>query len=291
MSPILDTAGNLLGSASIARDVSERKWAEEILIRRTEQLDQANAELASSNKELEDFAYIASRDLKEPLQGLHNYSTFLLEDYGEVLDDEGRTKLATLVRLTQRMEALIDSLLYYSRVGRVDLAIGEADLNEIVAGVVESLGISLQEAGVEVRIPAPLPTIRCDKARAGEIYRNLISNAMKYHDKPQKWIEIGYLEGQNQGDGETIDSQPKLDGQRSRVLYVRHNGIGIPAKHHEAIFRIFKRLHARDKYGGGTGAGLTIVKKIVERHGGNIWLESFLGEGTTFYFTLDKKGP
>lgn len=283
MSPILDTVGNLLGSASIARDVSERKWAEEILIRRTEELDQANAELARSNMELEDFAYIASHDLKEPLRGLHNYSTFLLEDYGDVLDDEGRTKLATLVRLTQRMEVLIDSLLYYSRVGRVDLAIGEADLNKIVAGVVESLGISLQEAGVEVRIPAPLPTMRCDKARVGEIYRNLISNAMKYHDKPQKWIEIGCLEGQ--------EPHPKPGDQSPRVFYVRDNGLGIPAKHHKAIFRIFKRLHARDKYGGGTGAGLTIVKKIVERHGGRIWLESILGEGTTFYFTLEKKGP
>jgi len=283
MSPIRDTAGNLLGSASIARDVSERKWAEEILIRQTEELDQANTELARSNKELEDFAYIASHDLKEPLRGLHNYSTFLLEDYADVLDDEGRTKLATLVRLTQRMEALIDSLLYYSRVGRVDLAIGEADLNKIVGEVVDSVGISLQEAGVEVRIPAPLPTIHCDKARVGEIYRNLISNAMKYHDKPQKWIEIGWLKGQ--------EPHPKPGGLSPRVFYVRDNGIGIPAKHHEAIFRIFKRLHARDKYGGGTGAGLTIVKKIVERHGGRIWLESILGEGTTFFFTLEKKGP
>lgn len=237
---------------------------------RTVELSEANAELRQSNRDLDDFAYIASHDLKEPLRGIHNYSMFLLEDYGDKLDADGKAKLETLMRLTRRMEVLIDSLLQFSRLGRVDLAIDDVDLNEILAEVLDNLDINLKEEKVEVAVPRPLPTVRCDRVRVGEIFHNLIVNGVKYNDKPRKRIEVGYLD----------DDPP--------VFYVRDNGIGIPEKHHDAIFRIFKRLHARDKFGGGTGAGLTIVKKIVERHNGRIWVESEPGEGTTFHFTLGK---
>ena len=235
------------------------------------ELEKRNEELHQSNKELDDFAYIASHDLKEPLRGIHNFSNFLIEDYSDKLDDEGRSKLETLMRLTRRMETLIDSLLHFSRLGRVDLAIDQVNLNEIVAEVADSLAITLKETGVELRVPEPLPTVLCDRARVGEIFYNLVVNSIRYNDKPERWVEIG-LTGR--------DWTP--------VFYVRDNGIGIPEKHHDAVFRIFKRLHGRDKFGGGTGAGLTIVKKIVERHHGKIWLESSPGEGTTFYFTLQE---
>jgi len=244
---------------------------------RTRELARRNEELYQSNKELDDFAYIASHDLKEPLRGIHNFSNFLLEDYAGKLDDEGRSKLETLMRLTRRMESLIDSLLHFSRLGRVDLAMDRVDLNEVVAEVVDSLAITLKEEGVEVRVPKPLPKVRADRARVGEIFSNLMVNAMKYNDKPQKWVEIGVA-----GNGAGRKGGPP-------VFYVRDNGIGIPEKHHDAVFRIFKRLHGREKFGGGTGAGLTIVKKIVERHHGRIWLESAAGEGTTFYFTLQEE--
>jgi signal transduction histidine kinase len=240
--------------------------AEEALVRQAQ-------ELSRSNAELDDFAYIASHDLKEPLRGIHNYSNFLLEDYEDKLDDDGRQKLETLVRLTQRMEALIEALLYYSRVGRLDLAIRDTELGLVVNEVLDSLRPLIHDAGVEVRIPQPLPHMRCDQARVGEIFRNLVTNAIKYNDKPEKWVEINYR----------TDGAP----QAPRVFYVRDNGIGIRENHLDSIFRIFKRLHGRDKYGGGTGAGLTIAKKIVERHGGRIWVESQVGEGTTFYFTLE----
>jgi light-regulated signal transduction histidine kinase (bacteriophytochrome) len=240
------------------------------------ELQERNAELLRSNQELDDFAYIASHDLKEPLRGIHNYATFLVEDYADKLDEEGRSKLETLKLLTQRMENFIDSLLEFSRVGRLDLALGQTDLNVILAEVLDSLHITLQERHVEARIPRPLPTVRCDRVRIGEVFRNLISNATKYNDKPEKWVEIGYTNGS--------DPQPLPP-----VFYVRDNGIGIRQKHFEAIFRIFKRLHARDNFGGGTGAGLTIVKKIVERHGGRVWIESTPGEGTTFFFTLGRE--
>lgn len=251
----------------LQQELGERRRAEGELAHR-------NEELRQSNQELDDFAYIASHDLKEPLRGIHNFSVFLLEDYADKLDDEGRSKLETLTRLSRRMEALIDSLLHFSRVGRVDLAIDRVDLNEIVAEVLDSVGINLRDSDIDVRIPRPLPTVRCDRARVGEIFYNLIVNAMKYNDKPEKWIEIGFRERDRAG--------------HPPVFYIRDNGIGIPEKHLDSIFRIFKRLHGRDKFGGGTGAGLTIVKKIVERHNGSIWVESKSGEGTTFYFTLEK---
>ena len=176
----------------IVRDISERKKAEEQLRFYAGELQDRNADLLRSNQELDDFAYIASHDLKEPLRGIHNYATFLLEDYADKLDDEGRAKLETLMRLTQRMETLLDSLLDFSRVGRVDFAIDETDLNEIVAEVLDSLAHQPQGARVEVRIPRPLPTVRGDRVRVGEMFRNLITNAMKYNDKPEKWIEIGW---------------------------------------------------------------------------------------------------
>lgn len=284
--------------AGLVRDITEhkqieaqlRRQIEEELRHRTQELLQANIELTRSNKELDDFAYIASHDLKEPLRGLNNYAVFLLEDYGNAFDDEGRAKLETLPRLALRMETLIDSLLHYSRVGRVDLAIGETNLGQIVAEVYESLAISLQEENIEVRIPTPLPTIRCDKARVGEVFRNLIINAMKYNDKPQKWIEIGVVDaddGRANGINNGGSEPPALAPQ---VFYVCDNGIGIREKHLEAVFRLFKRLHGRDKYQGGTGAGLTIVKKIIERHEGRIWIDSTPGEGSTFYFTLEREG-
>lgn len=237
---------------------------------RTRELRVANDELQQTNRELDDFAYIASHDLKEPLRGIHNYSMFLLEDYAGKLDADGRAKLETLMRLTRRMEVLIDSLLQYSRLGRVDLAMEEVDLNETVAEVLENLDVNLKSEQVEVITPRPLPRVRGDRVQLGEIFHNLIVNGVKYNESQRKRIEIGYRDGQ------------------PPVFYVRDNGIGIPDKHHDAIFRIFKRLHARDKYGGGTGAGLTIVKKIVERHNGRIRVESAPGEGTTFYFTLAK---
>jgi signal transduction histidine kinase len=253
-------------TVALRQELAERRRAER-------ELEERNVELHRSNQDLDDFAYIASHDLKEPLRGIHNFAAFLLEDYGERFDEEGRSKLETLTRLTRRMEVLIDSLLHFSRLGRVDLAIDDVDLNEVVAEVVDSLGINLQEGHVEIRAPRPLPVVRCDRVRVRELFHNLVINAMKYNDKAEKWIEIGSVQG----------------GGGSPALYVRDNGIGIQEKHFDSIFRIFKRLHGRDKFGGGTGAGLTIVKKIVERHNGRIWVESKYGEGTTVYFTLEKE--
>lgn len=268
----------------VAADITQQKLAENRIRVQAEQLEEQNRELARSNEELDDFAYIVSHDLKEPLRGISNYATFLLEDYADKLDDEGRKMLNTLPHLTKRLEAFIEDLLHYSRAGRTELGIEETNLKAVVDDVVESIQPVLDEAGVEIRFPADLPTIRCDVRRVGQVFYNLITNAAKYNDKPEKWVEIGSrLNGAS-----VANSAPGTAHHEAAEteFYVRDNGIGIADKHHNAVFKIFRRLHGRDQYGGGTGAGLTIARKIVEHHGGRIWLDSTPGEGTTFFFTL-----
>jgi two-component system, chemotaxis family, sensor kinase Cph1 len=156
------------------------------------------------------------------------------------------------------------------------------DLNEVVENVLDVIKISQPEP-VDFRIPRPLPTVQCDRTQFCELFTNLISNAIKYNIKQEKWIEIGYLLPQEieQQMPEALNLSPD-----QTVFFVTDNGIGIRDKHLENIFKIFKRLHGAGQYGGGTGAGLTIAKKIIERHGGSIAVESIFGEGSTFYFTL-----
>jgi light-regulated signal transduction histidine kinase (bacteriophytochrome) len=245
----------------------------DIVLQRSEELLELNTELERSNVELDSFAYAASHDLKEPLRGIHNYVSLVLREESTHLEPGNRTRLDTVVRLTQRMESLINSLLHYAQVGRTELSLCETDLNEVLAQVLELLEPRIEEAQVEVRVPRPLPPARCDRVRLTEVFTNLITNGIKYNDKDTKWVEIGATSTPGGG----------------TVYSVRDNGIGIKPEYTDAIFRIFKRLHGRDKYGGGTGTGLTIVKRIIERHNGRIWLESQPGVGTTFFFTLGRE--
>lgn len=265
-----DTEGTIIGAIGIGLDVTTQKRIEDALRR--------------SNEELDEFAYITSHDLKEPLRGIHNYCKFLNEDYGDTIGEEGQKKLLRLQHLANHMNNLVESLHEFSRVGRIELAVRYSNLNHVLGDILDSLHLSLQENNVQIRIPHPLPTIRCDQVRIAEVFRNLITNAIKYNDKPEKWIEIGEADP----DELTVVRHMELNKElvRQRVFYVRDNGIGIDPKHWDEIFRIFKRLHGENKYGGGTGAGLTIVKKIIERHGGHIFLESEPRQGTTFYFTI-----
>ena len=295
--PLIGADGLIREWVATLTDIDDRKRQEAVLEEHARNMEELNAQLlasksaleqavdqlASSNRELDDFAYIASHDLKEPLRGIHNYAAFLLEDYADRVDNDGRQKLETLIRLSHRLNALIDALLNYSRLGRTELAIQPTNLNEVVDDVIDTVHVALNEKGVEIRMPRSLPTVDCDRVWVTELFRNLITNAMKYNDKPDPWIEIG---AQHDYDPDSEGSPPTDRDPQPIALYVRDNGIGIPPKHHQAVFRIFKRLHGRDEYGGGSGAGLTIVQKIVARHGGRIWLESRTGHGTTFYFTL-----
>jgi light-regulated signal transduction histidine kinase (bacteriophytochrome) len=258
----------------------------ELVVSRAEQLAILNSELARTNEELDAFAYVAGHDLKEPLRGIHKYAHQLLEEQA-VVDEEHRKKLDGLMRLTLRMDGLLDSLLQFSRVGRETLAFEEVDLNEVLAEAIEMVGSRTVDGRSEVTVPRLLPAVDCDRVRCREILVNLLSNALKYNDKLKKHVEIGYIgpdeEHPRPGCPENLDGHA--------IYYVRDNGIGIQPKHFTQVFKMFKRLHGRDEYGGGTGAGLTIVKRLVERHGGRIWVESTPGEGSTFYFTLAHGRP
>lgn len=264
-------SGQVTAAVGTVLDITELKKAELALIQKTRELERSNAEL-------EQFAHIASHDLKEPLRAIHHYSTFLLQDYENVVDETGKGRLQALIRLSKRMELLTNALLQYARLGLSDLALRKVNLDEVLDHVLETLRLRLEESGAVVRRPKALPVVKIDAAKVSEVFQNLISNAIKYNDKEQKLVEVGVITASGN------------DGPRY-TFYVRDNGIGIPKKHYETIFRIFKRLHAKEEWGGGAGAGMTIAKKIIESHGGRIWIESEEGVGSTFYFTLAKENP
>jgi light-regulated signal transduction histidine kinase (bacteriophytochrome) len=256
----------------------------ELVITRNERLADLNADLTRSNEELDAFAYVASHDLKEPLRGIHRYAHQLLEsakaDSGD--DSERLQRLESLMRLTLRMDSLLDSLLHFSRVGRMELEFESADLNAVVATAIEMTGALSSDSHCSIDVPRRMPVVRCDSARVCEIYSNLLTNALKYKRQDEAHIEVGYIAAE-----ETTarpNSPTATAGQD--IFYVRDDGIGIEKRHYEQLFRLFKRMHGRDEHGGGVGGGLAIVQKLVELHGGRIWIDSSVGVGTTFYFTL-----
>lgn len=250
----------------ILRDITAQKQHEAELQKYMELLEQ-------SNRELDDFVYIISHDLKEPIRGMHGYAQFMIEDYGDKLGEDGKEKLNSLLKMSIRMDDLIDKLLYFSRLDRIEMSYKELDINHIIAEIIDLIEPMLKEKNASITIDTPLPTIKCDQARAGEVFRNLITNAIKYNDASEKTVNIG-----------VTTTHPDFGGEN--VFYIRDNGIGIPVKHYDSVFKMFKRLHGRDAYGGGTGSGLAITKKIISNHQGEIWIESKMGEGTCFYFTL-----
>ena len=253
----------------------------ELVISRAERLAELNVDLTSSNEELDAFAYVASHDLKEPLRGINRYAHQLLEN-AQALNAENRQHVDSLMRLTVRMDSLLDSLLHFARVGRTSLEFETVDLNEAVAEALEMIGVRRTENTCSIELPRPLPTIQSDHVRVREIFSNLLSNALKYNRQACPRIEVGYLAPDEPG------GRPNAPAEANEqvIYFVRDDGIGIERRHFDQIFRMFKRLHGRKEFGGGVGAGLTIVQKLVQRHGGRIWLDSTEGVGSTFYFTL-----
>jgi two-component system, chemotaxis family, sensor kinase Cph1 len=251
-----------------ARDL--QRAIADLILSRAERLENLIEELKRSNFELDSFAYAASHDLKEPVRGIHNYADFLRRETG--LSEKGKARLETIYRLTERMDGLLNSLLEYSQVGRTELALETVDLQELVGQATEMVGPILQERGAEVTVDGTLPKVKADRVRVGQLLANLISNGIKYNEQTPPRITIG-----------------AAPGTGGHVFYVRDNGIGIPADQAENVFRIFKRLHGKDDFGGGSGTGLTSAKAIAERHGGEMWFDSEPGRGTTFFFTLQRK--
>jgi chemotaxis family two-component system sensor kinase Cph1 len=252
----------------------------ETVVENAEQRSILNAELAGSNEELDAFKYVASHDLKEPLRGIHQYAYQLMED-ATLQDDKSRNKVDRMLRLTRRMDSLLDSLLHFSRIDKTGRTLEVVDLNAVVAEALEMAG-PLTDGQVELVMPRSLPPTQCNRGWCRDIFVRLLSNAITFNHARPKRIEVGYI-----AEGEIHPRPGCPQGSEGYTIYtVADNGIGIQAKYFAQIFKLFKRLHGRDEYGGGTGTGLTVVRKMVERHGGKIWLDSRPGNGTTFYFTL-----
>ncbi len=233
------------------------------------------AELERCNQELEDFAYIASHDLREPLRGIANHVQFLKEDCGDSLGEAGLRRITRLQQLCRHADSLTSDLLQWSRLGSGDFAEDPVDVGAVIDSIRDGLAETMKERNAVIVRAGDLPDVIGDQPRIASLFTNLIVNAVKYNDSPEKVVEVGCL--------------PALCGPQGRekdVYYVKDNGIGIPKAYHEAVFSLFKRLHSPKLYGPGTGAGLSFAAKIVERHGGRIWLESAENQGTTFYFTL-----
>ncbi len=241
----------------------------DVIVERARRLALINAELERSNRELDSFAFAASHDLKEPLRGIHNFAEYLQQEDGARLSEKGQKRLETILRLAGRMDDLLESLLQYSRVFRNALDLDSYPLSALVEQAVDFIRQVIPDEAVEFLVSPDLPVVRCDRMRVEMIFHNLILNAVKYNRQPVKRVEIGC---------DTAVDPP--------VFFVKDNGIGIAPDQCELIFQLFRRLHGRDEYGGGTGAGLTIAKKAVKRHGGRIWVESAEGRGSTFHFTL-----
>ena len=242
------------------------------------------AALARSNKELDAFGSIVAHDLKEPLRGIQQYASFFLDDHGRTLDGEGRKQIEDMRWLAERTQGLLEGLFEYSRVGHVEQAWGELDMRELVEDVLLTVASRLKENRMEVRTPRALPRVECDGVRIRQVWANLLTNAAKYRQEGEpRWVEVGFI-----GPGEPC-THPARKRPDEYVFYVRDNGIGIPGQYHEAVFEMFRRLHPARTYGGGSGAGLAIARRLVRLHGGELWLESAPGQGSTFFFTLGER--
>lgn len=248
-----------------ARDITDHKAAEDAL-------KNLAAELKRSNEDLSQFAYVASHDLQEPLRMISSYLQLLQRRYTGKLDAEADKFIGFAVDGSRRMQNLIQDLLAFSRIGTRASALVETDLNRVLAEVCENLALVITETGAVVTHDA-LPTVMADRTQLLQLLQNLIANALKFRAAQPPQIQVS----------------ARRDGT-DWVVSVGDNGIGIDPQFHDRIFVIFQRLHNRDEY-EGTGIGLAMCKKIVERHGGRIWVASTPGQGATFHFTLPGRHP
>lgn len=226
-------------------------------------------ELERSNKDLEQFAYVASHDLQEPLRTVSSFVGIIADRFKGELDEETELHMKIVVEGARRMRQMIDDLLHYSKVGTKEKRFLRINCEEVLQTATENLKMAIEEIGVEI-VKTPLPQIIGDMAQLISLFQNLLGNAIKFHGTEKPRIRV---------------SATKVEGSVFWRFAVQDNGLGIEPKFHEKIFVLFQRLHGRQDY-PGTGIGLSVCKKIVERHGGRIWVESEPGKGTTFFFTL-----
>jgi signal transduction histidine kinase len=229
--------------------------------------------LEEANKELDSFVYTVSHDLRAPLRGIDGFARLLEQDYTNTLEAQGKDYLIRIQSGAQRMKKLIDDLLTLSRISRIKNPYEDVDMNALVRSALNRIEFDIKTHNVELKIADNLPVVRCDRIKMEEVFFNLINNAIKFSSKNKDTnprVEIGYA-----------------DKNDTHEFYVKDNGIGIDKKYHQEVFGIFKRLHKQDEY-EGTGAGLSICKRIIDDHKGSIWIDSEPGQGATFYITLPK---
>lgn len=263
---------SLKGYAMVTRDITREKIleAENKLLHEQleEKVKQRTRELELVNKELEAFSYSISHDLRAPLRAISGYSTMLLEEYRQKLDGEGNRIMDAILSNTKKMTQLIDDLLSFSKVARLETVCQSVDMNQLVQSCLDDL------VGVHSRLKvtvAPLPACIGDVTMLRQVWINIISNAIKYSSKIEKpEIEMG-----------------AIDDAAFHVYYVKDNGAGFDKKYANKLFGVFQRLHSRDEF-EGNGLGLALVKRIISKHGGLIWADATVGTGATFFFSLPK---
>ena len=265
--PTYNDSGNLVRLDGVTADISDRKAEEKKLVRSEANLELKNKELELKNKELEQFAYVASHDLQEPLRTTSAFTELLLNQYHGRLDQKADQYLVFISQSIDRMKALIKDLLDYSRIGK-KREWEKVDCNCVLNDVLADLDVAIKETQTIIQ-SGPLPVIKGYPTEIKQLFQNLVVNAIKFRKK---------------------DTAPEIkitakDAEGNWEFWVSDNGIGIEAEHQERIFIIFQRLHTRNQY-EGSGIGLAHCKKIVELHGGKLWVESKPGEGSTFYFTI-----
>jgi PAS domain S-box-containing protein len=258
ISPLRDAQGSMIGASTIARDITARK--------------QAEAERTRLLAELQQFAYIVSHDLTEPLRTIRSYVELLAQRFRGKLDPTADEHMAFVTGAAQRLQQMLTALLAYTRIGGSAAQSTAVDCEAVLAGVLSDLQLVIRESGAKVTHDG-LPTAYGDAGQVGLVFQNLIGNAMKFRGPAPPRI---HLSSHREG--------------AQWVVAVQDNGIGIDPQYAERIFQIFQRLHTRSEY-PGTGIGLAICKKIIERHEGRIWVESRPGQGATFFFTLPAYAP
>jgi PAS domain S-box-containing protein len=273
VSPIRDAQGNIVGVSSIARDISERKRAEEQILRLNAELEHRvetrTAELTAANQELEAFTYSVAHDLRAPLRHIDAFTRILQEDFSGSFPPEAAQLLDTIRRGSENMSRLVNDLLNLAHVGRQEMKRERISLNSIINEVIVELAGETQGRAISWQI-ARLPAIEGDPGLLKQVFANLLSNAVKYtRPRGKAVIDIGLR---------TVGGK--------RAIFVRDNGVGFNMKYATKLFGVFQRLHRPEEF-EGTGVGLAIVERVIKRHGGKIWAESEANQGATFYFTMD----
>jgi PAS domain S-box-containing protein len=280
ISPLFDAAGKVIGASKIARDITKEKRAEEALRDRdraltaaNDELNQQKAGLAEANKELQSFSYSVSHDLRAPLRTIDAYVRIVEEDHGTQLNDEAQRCLGIIRRAAGQAGELIDDLLEFSRLGRVGMDLRPTKMTELAREAAAELALAHPERTVDVTI-GDLPLCNGDWRLLKLVWANLLSNAFKFtRHRMQAQVEVGWLPDDRQPD--------------AIVYYVKDNGVGFDMKYVQKLFGVFQRLHLKDEF-EGTGVGLAIVHRIVQRHDGRVWAEGKIDGGATFFFSLRK---